>query len=62
MMFWILQEELNSIQKCLSIIKQLIANPDGRFLTSVKLREGINTISIKAVNKLNKETEKVPEQ
>ena len=38
--------------------QKIIANPDGSFLTSVKLREGINTISIKAVNKLNKETEK----
>ncbi len=39
--------------------QQIIANPDGSFLTSVKLREGINTISIKAVNRLNKETEKI---
>ncbi len=39
--------------------QELIANPDGSFLTSIKLREGINTISIKAVNKLNKESEKI---
>jgi cytoskeletal protein RodZ len=39
--------------------QKIIANPDGSFLTSIKLREGINTISIKAVNKLNKETERV---
>ena len=37
--------------------QKIIANPDGSFLTSVKLREGINTISIKAINQLNKETE-----
>lgn len=39
--------------------QKIIANPDGSFLTSIKLREGINTVSIRAVNKLNKETEKV---
>ena len=38
---------------------KIIANPDGSFLTSVKLREGINTIAIKAINKLGKETEKI---
>ncbi len=37
--------------------QKILANPDGSFLTSIKLREGINTISIKSVNKLNKETE-----
>lgn len=37
--------------------QKIITNPDGSFLTSIKLREGINTISVKAVNKLNKETE-----
>jgi len=37
--------------------QRVLANPDGSFLTSIKLREGINTISIKSVNKLNKETE-----
>jgi hypothetical protein len=39
--------------------QRIISNADGSFLTSVKLREGINTISIKSVNKLNKETEKI---
>lgn len=37
--------------------QKLLTNPDGSFLTSIKLREGINTISIKSVNQLNKETE-----
>lgn len=37
--------------------QKILTNTDGTFLTSVKLREGINTISIKAVNKLSKETE-----
>jgi len=37
--------------------QKILANPDGSFITSLKLREGINTISIKSVNKLNKETE-----
>lgn len=37
--------------------QNIIANPDGTFLTSVKLREGINTFSIRAVNRLEKETE-----
>mgnify|MGYP001382438957 CR=1 FL=1 len=39
--------------------QKIISNADGGFLTSIKLREGINTISIKSVNKLNKETEKI---
>ncbi len=39
--------------------QKIIANTDGSFLTSIKLREGINTISIKSVNKLNKETEEI---
>lgn len=39
--------------------QKIISNADGSFLTSIKLREGINTISIKSVNKLNKETEKI---
>ncbi|MFC1756125.1 helix-turn-helix domain-containing protein [Patescibacteria group bacterium] len=39
--------------------QKIIANTDGSFLTSIKLREGINTISIKSVNKLNKETETI---
>lgn len=37
----------------------IVTNPDGGFLTSLKLKEGLNTISIKAVNKLEKETEVV---
>lgn len=37
--------------------QKIIANADGTFLTSIKLREGINTISIKAINKLDKQTE-----
>lgn len=37
--------------------QEVLTNTDGSFLTSIKLREGINTISIKTVNKLNKETE-----
>jgi len=39
--------------------QKIIANTDGSFLTSIKLREGINTISIKSVNKLSKETETI---
>ncbi len=35
----------------------IVTNPDGGFLTSIKLKEGLNTISIKAKNKLEKETE-----
>lgn len=37
--------------------QKIISNSDGSFLTSIKLNEGINTISIKSVNKLNKDTE-----
>lgn len=37
--------------------QKILFNTDGSFLTSIKLREGINTISIKAINKLDKETE-----
>lgn len=37
--------------------QQIVTNPDGGFLTSLKLKEGLNTISIKAKNKLEKETE-----
>jgi transcriptional regulator with XRE-family HTH domain len=39
--------------------QKILANPDGSFITSIKLREGINTISVKSVNKLNKETEAI---
>ena len=35
----------------------IVTNQDGGFLTSIKLKEGLNTISIKAKNKLEKETE-----
>jgi hypothetical protein len=37
--------------------QKLILNPDGSFAESIKLKEGLNTISIKAVNKLDKQTE-----
>lgn len=37
--------------------ENIILNPDGSFVESVRLREGLNTISIKAVNKLSKQTE-----
>jgi len=39
--------------------QKVLTNPDGSFVTSLKLREGINTISIKSVNKLNKETQAI---
>lgn len=39
--------------------QKILTNPDGTFLTSIKLREGINNISVKAVNTLGKETEKL---
>ena len=37
--------------------QQVVLNPDGSFAESIKLKEGLNTISIKAVNKLEKQTE-----
>jgi cytoskeletal protein RodZ len=37
--------------------QKVILNPDGGFAESIKLKEGLNTISIKAVNKLEKQTE-----
>jgi cytoskeletal protein RodZ len=37
--------------------QKLVLNTDGTFVTSIKLKEGINNISINAVNKLNKKTE-----
>lgn len=37
--------------------QKLVLNTDGSFVTSLKLKEGINNISINAVNKLNKKTE-----
>jgi len=39
--------------------QKLVLNTDGSFVTSLKLKEGINNISINAVNKLNKKTELV---
>ena len=39
--------------------QQIIVNPDGSFVTSLKLKEGLNTISIRAVNQLDRETEKI---
>lgn len=38
---------------------KIVLNPDGSFAESISLKEGLNTISIKAVNKLNKESEVV---
>jgi len=37
--------------------QRVILNMDGSFATSIRLSEGINTLSLKAVNKLGKETE-----
>lgn len=39
--------------------QRVILSPDGSFAESVKLKEGLNTISIKSVNKLSKQTELV---
>jgi hypothetical protein len=39
--------------------EEIILGPDGSFAQSVKLKEGLNTISIKSVNDLNKESEVV---
>lgn len=39
--------------------QKVILNPDGSFGESVKLKEGLNVISIKATNKLSKSTELV---
>ena len=39
--------------------QKVVLMPNGNFATSVKLKEGINTISITAVNKLNKKTEDI---
>ncbi len=39
--------------------QEIILGPDGSFARSVKLKEGLNTISIRSVNKLNKENEVV---
>lgn len=37
--------------------QKVVLNTDGSFAESLKLKEGLNTISIKAVNKLEKQTE-----
>lgn len=37
--------------------QKLIANLDGTFATSIKLKEGVNTFSLKAENRLKKQTE-----
>jgi cytoskeletal protein RodZ len=37
--------------------QEIIPGPDGSFAQSIKLKEGLNTISISAVNKLSKRTE-----
>ena len=37
--------------------QKVILSPDGSFAESVRLKEGLNTISIKAVNKFSKQTE-----
>jgi cytoskeletal protein RodZ len=39
--------------------QQVILTPNGSFAVSVKLKEGINTISITAVNKLEKKSEEI---
>lgn len=39
--------------------QRVILGPDGSFVESVKLKEGLNTISIKSVNKLSQQTEYV---
>jgi cytoskeletal protein RodZ len=37
--------------------EKVILNPDASFADSIKLKEGLNTISVKSVNKLEKQTE-----
>lgn len=39
--------------------QRVVLNTDGSFATSLKLSEGLNTLSFSAVNKLGKETEQV---
>lgn len=39
--------------------QKLVLNNDGSFATSLKLKEGINTLNINAINKLNKKSEVV---
>ena len=37
--------------------QKVVLAPDGSFVATLKLKEGLNTLSIKAVNKLSKQTE-----
>lgn len=37
--------------------QKIVLNPDASFAESIKLKEGLNTISIKSLNKLGKQTE-----
>jgi len=39
--------------------ERILLQPDGDFATSLNLREGVNTLSITSINKLDKKTEKV---
>lgn len=39
--------------------QKIILNTDGGFAASIKLKEGLNTLSIVAVNKLNKKSEEI---
>ena len=39
--------------------QKVVLMPNGNFATSLKLKEGINTLSITAINKLNKKTEDI---
>ncbi len=39
--------------------QRVILNMDGTFVTSIKLNEGLSTISIKSVNKLGKESQQI---
>jgi cytoskeletal protein RodZ len=39
--------------------QKVILNPNGNFAVTIKLKEGINTLDILAVNKLNKKTEDI---
>ena len=39
--------------------QKVILGPNGGFAVSIKLKEGINTLSIVSINKLNKKTEEI---
>ncbi|EKD96341.1 MAG: hypothetical protein ACD_24C00086G0001 [uncultured bacterium] len=39
--------------------QKIILNPDGSFATSIKLKEGINSLKITTINKLLKKTEMI---